>query len=166
MGLHWSEGSAFWPVKSFLYPQPEIGGSSQRADIALWRCMNPFLLVATGGALGAVARYGAGLVALRLAGAAAWPWGTFAVNLIGGLLIGLVTGWIAFKSSATSESVRLFAVVGVLGGFTTFSAFSLELVAMLERREMATAILYALASVILSVVAVFVGLTIMRKVFG
>lgn len=128
--------------------------------------MNQIILVATGGALGALARYGAGMAALRMTGAAGWPWGTFAVNLIGGLLIGLVTGWIAFKSSATSESIRLFAVVGVLGGFTTFSAFSLELVQMLERREMAIAALYALASVILSVGAVFVGLTVMRKVFG
>ncbi|WP_312137796.1 fluoride efflux transporter CrcB [Brevundimonas sp. BH3] len=128
--------------------------------------MNHFLLVATGGALGALARYGAGIAAFRLVGAGQWPWGTFAVNLTGGLLIGLITGWLAFKGSANGENIRLFAVVGVLGGFTTFSAFSLEVVAMLERREMATAALYALASVILSVVAVFVGLTIMRKVFG
>ncbi len=103
---------------------------------------------------------------VRAFGSGGWPWGTFAVNLVGGLLIGLVTGWIALKSQGTSEAVRLFAVVGVLGGFTTFSAFSLELVQMLERREMATAAGYALASVFLSVVAVFVGLIIMRKVFG
>ena len=128
--------------------------------------MMQILLVAIGGALGAVARYGAGLTMARLCGTGGWPWGTFAVNLIGGLLIGLVTGWIAFKAQAGSESVRLFAVVGVLGGFTTFSAFSLELVQMLERREMAMAAGYALASVFLSVVAVFVGLIIMRKVFG
>ena len=128
--------------------------------------MNPFLMVAAGGALGAVARYATGLAATRWLGAGGWPWGTLAVNLIGGLLIGLVTGWIAFRGSSQSEAIRIFTVVGVLGGFTTFSAFSLELVQMLERREMATAALYALASVFLSVVAVFVGLTIMRKVFG
>ncbi|WP_292054599.1 MULTISPECIES: fluoride efflux transporter CrcB [unclassified Brevundimonas] len=128
--------------------------------------MNPFLMVAAGGALGAMARYATGLVMVRAFGSGGWPWGTFAVNLVGGLLIGLVTGWIALKSQGTSEAVRLFAVVGVLGGFTTFSAFSLELVQMLERREMATAAGYALASVFLSVVAVFVGLIIMRKVFG
>lgn len=128
--------------------------------------MMQILMVALGGALGAVARYGAGITAVRLFGTGNWPLATFSVNLIGGLLIGLVTGWIAFKGTAHAETVRLFAVVGVLGGFTTFSAFSLELVQMLERREMATAALYALASVILSVVAVFVGLTIMRKVFG
>ena len=128
--------------------------------------MNPFLMVAAGGALGAMARYATGLAAARLMGAAAWPWGTFAANVIGGLLIGLVTGWIAYRGAAQSEAIRLFAVVGVLGGFTTFSAFSLEVVSLLERREMATATLYVLASVFLSVVAVFVGLTIMRKVFG
>lgn len=128
--------------------------------------MNSFLVVAAGGALGAMARYAAGLAAMRWVGIGGWPWATFSVNLIGGMLIGLVTGWIAFKGTAYAESVRLFAVVGVLGGFTTFSAFSLEMVQMLERREMATAALYALASVILSVVAVFAGLTVMRKVFG
>lgn len=123
-------------------------------------------LVAMGGALGAVSRYGVGLAASRWMGATAWPWGTFAVNLIGGLLIGLVSGWIAFKGATNSESIRLFAVVGVLGGFTTFSAFSLEVVQMLERREMAMAAGYALASVFLSTVAVFIGLLVMRKVFG
>ena len=128
--------------------------------------MNPFLMVAAGGALGAMARYATGLAAARLMGATAWPWGTFAANVVGGLLIGLVTGWIAHRGAAQSEAIRLFAVVGVLGGFTTFSAFSLEVVSLLERREMATATLYVLASVFLSVVAVFVGLTIMRKVFG
>ena len=123
-------------------------------------------MVAVGGAIGAMGRYGVGVLALRLLGPTAWPWATFGVNLIGGLLIGLVTGWLAFKANVQSETIRLFAVVGVLGGFTTFSAFSLEVVSLLERREMATAVLYALASVFLSVVAVFIGLTIMRKVFG
>jgi len=128
--------------------------------------MMQIFYVAVGGALGACARYGVGLAAERWAASGSWPWATFAVNLIGGLMIGLITGWIAFKATATSESIRLFAVVGVLGGFTTFSAFSLEVVTLLERREMATAALYALASVILSVGAVIVGLTVMRKVFG
>lgn len=128
--------------------------------------MNPFLMVAAGGALGAMARYAAGLAATRMFGAGSWPWGTFAANVVGGLLIGLVTGWLAYRGAVQSEAIRLFVVVGVLGGFTTFSAFSLEVVSLLERREMATATLYVLASVFLSVVAVFVGLTIMRKVFG
>jgi len=128
--------------------------------------MIQFLIVAIGGAMGAMARYGTGLAASRWLGATAWPWGTFGANLIGGLLIGLITGWIAFKGPANSESIRLFAVVGVLGGFTTFSAFSLELVNLLERREIAMALGYALASVFLSTVAVFIGLTVLRKDFG
>ncbi len=128
--------------------------------------MNSVLMVAAGGALGAVARYATGLAATRMFGAGSWPWGTLAVNVVGGLLIGLATGWIAYRGAAQSEAIRLFVVVGVLGGFTTFSAFSLEVVSLLERREMATATLYVLASVFLSVVAAFVGLTIMRKVFG
>ncbi|WP_409020460.1 fluoride efflux transporter CrcB [Brevundimonas vesicularis] len=128
--------------------------------------MKQILLVAMGGALGAVARYGAGLAAMRLIGQGIWPWATFGVNLLGGLLIGLLTGWLATRGPTSGESVRLFAIVGVLGGFTTFSAFSLEMVQMLERREMAMAAGYALASVLLSVVAVFIGLIIMRKVFG
>jgi len=113
-----------------------------------------------------VARYGTGVAVNRLLGATAWPLATMGVNVVGGLLIGLISGWIAFKASAQAETVRLFAVVGLLGGFTTFSAFSLEVVSLLERREIATAVIYALASVFLSVVAVFMGLTIMRKVFG
>lgn len=128
--------------------------------------MNSVLMVAAGGALGAVARYATGLAATRMFGAGSWPWGTLAVNVVGGLLIGLATGWIAYRGAAQSAAIRLFVVVGVLGGFTTFSAFSLEVVSLLERREMATATLYVLASVFLSVVAAFVGLTIMRKVFG
>ena len=74
--------------------------------------MMQIFYVAAGGALGACARYGAGLAFARWTTASGWPWATFAVNLAGGLMIGLITGWIAFKISATSESIRLFAVVG------------------------------------------------------
>lgn len=132
--------------------------------------MTRFLLVAGGGALGAMARYGLGLAVGRLAPAAgwpqSWPWGTFGANLIGGLLMGLLTGWLAFRSGAHQESIRLFAAVGVLGGFTTFSAFSLEVALLIERREMATAALYVAASVILAVAALFLGLLIARKAFA
>jgi len=128
--------------------------------------MKAFLLVGCGGALGAMARYGLGLICTRFEAGGGWPWATFSVNLTGGLLIGLVTGWITYKAQVDGEKVRLFVVVGVLGGFTTFSAFSLELVQMLERRETAMAAGYVLASVFLSVAAVFVGLAVMRKVVG
>lgn len=132
--------------------------------------MTRFLLVASGGALGAMARYALGLAAGRLAPGAAWPqswpWGTFGANLVGGLLMGLLAGWLALKAGAHQESIRLFAAVGVLGGFTTFSAFSLETALMIERREMATAALYVAASVVLAVAALFLGLLIARKAFA
>ena len=127
--------------------------------------MMQFLLVAAGGALGAVARYGLGLTVGRLAPGSAWPWGTFVANIIGGLLMGLLAGWLALKAGAGQENIRLFAAVGVLGGFTTFSAFSLEAALMIERRELATAFVYAVGSVVVSIAALFVGLMIARKLF-
>lgn len=127
--------------------------------------MTRFLLVAAGGALGSMARYGLGLTLGRLLPGAAWPWGTFAANLIGGLLMGLLAGWLAYRGQG-GESVRLFAAVGLLGGFTTFSAFSLETALMIQKRDWATAGLYVAASVIVSVAALFIGLMIARRVFG
>lgn len=128
--------------------------------------MTRLLLVALGGAIGASARYGLGLAALRLAPNAAWPWGTFAANVIGGLLMGLLTGWLALRGGAGQETVRLFAAVGVLGGFTTFSAFSLETMLMIERRQWALAGGYVGLSVVLAVAALFVGLMIARRAFA
>ena len=128
--------------------------------------MTRLLIVAAGGALGAVARYGVGACALRLFPAAAWPWGTLAVNVVGGLLMGVLAGWLAFRGGAHGESLRLFAAVGVLGGFTTFSAFSLEIALMIERRQFALAGGYVAASVVLSIAALFVGLMVARRAFG
>ena len=127
--------------------------------------MTRFLLVAIGGGLGAMARYGLGLAAGRLAPGAAWPWATLTANVAGGLLMGLLTGWLALKAGAGQESIRLFAAVGVLGGFTTFSAFSLETALMIERREIVPALVYAAGSVVLAIAALFVGLMIARKLF-
>lgn len=124
--------------------------------------MTRLLLVAAGGAIGALARYGIG----RLLPATGWPWATLGVNVIGGLLMGLLTGWLAFRGAGQGEGLRLFAAVGVLGGFTTFSAFSLETALMIERRQFGMAGGYALASVVLSVVALFLGLMIARRAFG
>lgn len=124
--------------------------------------MTGFLIVAAGGALGAVARYGIG----RLLPATGWPWATLTVNVVGGLLMGLLTGWLAFRGGVNSESPRLFAAVGVLGGFTTFSAFSLETALMIERRQLAMAGGYVAASVALSVLALFIGLMVARRAFG
>ena len=128
--------------------------------------MTRLLIVAAGGALGAVARYGVGVWTLRLFPTTQWPWATLAVNVVGGLLMGLLAGWLAFRGGAQSESLRLFAAVGVLGGFTTFSAFSLEAALMIERRQTAMAGGYVLASVILSIAALFLGLMVARRAFG
>ena len=127
--------------------------------------MDRFLLVAAGGAVGAVARYGLGLQAVRWLGSA-WPYGTLGANLLGGLLMGLLSGWLSQKGGGDPERFRLLLGVGILGGFTTFSAFSLETAAMIERRELGSALAYALVSVILSVVAVFAGLALARRGFA
>lgn len=127
--------------------------------------MTRLLLVAAGGAMGSVARYGVGVLAQRLTPGAAWPWATFGVNLLGGFLMGLLVGWLGARA-AGDDGVRLFAAVGLLGGFTTFSAFSLETALMIERRELGLAAGYAAASVVLSVAALFLGLLIARRVFA
>jgi len=119
--------------------------------------MQPLLLVAAGGAAGALARYGAGALALRL-GLAGFPWSTLAVNIIGGFAMGILAGWLADGAPA----LRLFLGVGVLGGFTTFSAFSLDVVRLLESNQLAPAFAYVLASVIASVLACWLGLALAR----
>ena len=124
------------------------------------------LLVAIGGALGSMARYGVGLGAARLFPASTWPWGTLTVNVLGGLAMGLLVGWLSLKAGVGQETVRVFAAVGVLGGFTTFSAFSLETALMIERRQFAMAGGYVAASVVLSIAALFLGLMVARRAFG
>ena len=128
--------------------------------------MTRFLLVAIGGAIGSVARYGLGVAAGRWAPNAGWPVGTFAANVIGGLLMGLLVGWLAFRGGAQQEAVRLFAAVGVLGGFTTFSSYSLEAAQMIERRQIGLAAAYVIGSVVLAIAALFVGLMVARRAFG
>lgn len=121
--------------------------------------MTRSLLVAAGGALGALARYGVGL----WLPATSLPWPTLTVNVVGGLLMGLLAGWLAMRGDGGAEGLRLFLAVGLLGGFTTFSAFSLETALMVERREWLTAAGYALGSVVLSVAALFAGLALARR---
>ncbi|MBR7620209.1 fluoride efflux transporter CrcB [Phenylobacterium sp. 20VBR1] len=127
--------------------------------------MDKVLLVALGGATGAVARYGLGIQSLRLFGPG-WPYGTFIANLMGGLMMGVLAGFLAFRGGADQEKLRLLLGVGVLGGFTTFSAFSLETALMIERRAYGVAASYAAASVLLSITALFVGLILARRVFA
>ena len=118
--------------------------------------MEKVLLVAAGGAAGAVTRYALGVQALRIWGSA-WPFGTFIANVSGGLLMGVLAGYLAHRGGADQERLRVLLGVGVLGGFTTFSAFSLDVVAMLERGAALSAIGYITASVGVSVAALFIG---------
>lgn len=127
--------------------------------------MNGFFLVALGGAIGASLRHGAGLAAVRL-GAAGWPWGTFFVNVTGSLAMGALIGWLALKGAEGGQNLRLFLATGVLGGFTTFSAFSLEVTEMIEQGALAKAASYAGASLLVGVAALFVGLWIARRVLA
>lgn len=120
------------------------------------------LLVGLGGALGAILRYLLALGFSRLPGGI-WPWPTFTANLAGGLAMGLLAGWLSLRGAEDGERVRLLMGVGLLGGFTTFSAFSLETLMMVERRAWGQAALYAGASVVLSTLAVFLGLLLVRR---
>lgn len=128
--------------------------------------MTRLLLVGLGGAIGSMARYCVGQGAARLFPAAAWPVGTLIVNVVGGLAMGLLVGWMGLRAGAGQENLRVFAAVGVLGGFTTFSAFSLETVLMIERRDYGMALAYVGLSVVLAVAALFAGLMLARASFG
>jgi len=121
------------------------------------------LLVAAGGATGAVGRFLVSLL-VRSSGAGVFPWATFGVNLAGCLLMGLLIGWLWRLPPGTSQAVRLFGGVGVLGGFTTFSAFSLELFQLIERRDMWPVLTYAGGSLLGGLIAFAVGLYFMRAV--
>ena len=139
-----------------------LGVSARSAHKAL---MNKLLLVAAGGAVGSVARYLVGVGAMRVMGSG-WPYGTFTVNIVGGFLMGCLASWLALRGNGSGEPWRVLLGVGVMGGFTTFSSFSLETALMIQKRDYVPAVSYAAASVLLSVAALFAGLLIVRKVFA
>lgn len=122
--------------------------------------MKSLFLVMAGGAFGVGARHLTGQAMLRLLGPG-WPWGTLTVNLLGGLAMGLLVGVLA-RSGDAYENARLLLGVGVLGGFTTFSAFSLDVVLMLQRGDWGPALGYVAASVVGAVLALLAGLSVVR----
>jgi fluoride exporter len=127
--------------------------------------MAGFLLVFLGAGLGGSLRHGVNLAALRLLGAG-FPYGTLAVNVAGSLAMGLLAGWFALRAGPVAQAWRLFLATGVLGGFTTFSAFSLDAATLWERGEAAAALFYVLASVAASLGALFGGLALARQLAG
>jgi CrcB protein len=121
-------------------------------------------LVALGGAIGAVLRHQTGRLLTLVVGPGpvmAFPWATLTVNVIGSLIMGLFAGWLA-RHGQGGEQLRLFVGVGVLGGFTTFSAFSLELMLLMERGQPFQAMTYGLVSVLAGLTALYFGLIVMR----
>ncbi|MGN6159399.1 MAG: fluoride efflux transporter CrcB [Devosia sp.] len=123
--------------------------------------MNPYLLVAVGGALGSVARYGTGVL-VGTVWRQSFPLGTMLINIVGSLAMGLLVGYLARTTPAWQNDARLFVAVGVLGGFTTFSSFSLDTISMIERGETAQAILYVVVSVGAGLAALWGALVLMR----
>lgn len=120
------------------------------------------LLIFIGGGLGAVARHSLSSFVMRQTGSG-FPYGTLAVNLIGAFLIGLIIEFSAVKLSIPKE-MKLLLVTGILGGFTTFSAFSLDMIVLMQRGAILSCVLYIAASVIGGLLAVYAGMSLIRAI--
>ena len=120
-----------------------------------------YLLVFFGGGLGATLRHLVNLICARAIGTG-FPWGTFIINISGSTVMGLIAGYLAVKGGA-SQPWRLFLMTGILGGYTTFSAYSLDAALLYERGELASAALYVVGSVVLSIAGLFAGLALVRQ---
>ena len=119
-----------------------------------------YLLVFIGGGLGSTLRHVVNIVCPRLCGTN-FPYHTFIINITGSTIMGLIAGYLAFKGDA-AQSWRLFLMTGILGGYTTFSAFSLDAAVLYERGEVGLTLLYVLGSVVLSILGLFAGLALVR----
>ena len=126
--------------------------------------MISYLLVFLGAGIGGALRHGVNLGCARYCGAA-FPWGTLTVNVAGSFIMGALAAWLAFRAGeGWSQPLRLFLATGILGGFTTFSAFSLDAVMIWERGEAGLAAAYVAASVVLSIAGLVAGLALVRAV--
>jgi CrcB protein len=121
--------------------------------------MVPYLIVFAGADLGGMARHAVNMATARLG--YAFPWGTLAVNVAGSFLMGVLTAWFALRTGMP-QHLRFFLTTGVLGGFTTFSAFSLDVALMWEKGAFGPAAVYVLGSVVLSVAGLFAGMAAVR----
>ena len=126
--------------------------------------MQAALIVFAGGGLGAVIRHLVNQGITRLVGFD-FPWGVMLINISGSFIMGLAAAFFAFKADASwSQPIRLFLTTGILGGYTTFSAFSLDVALLWERGEPLQTLLYVIGSVLLSVLGLFAGLTLVRVI--
>jgi CrcB protein len=120
-----------------------------------------YLIVFLGAGLGGALRHGVNVSAARMFGLG-FPFGTLIVNITGSFLMGLLAGYFAFRPGIVSQHARLFLTTGILGGFTTFSAFSLDTALLIERHAYGMAAGYAVGSVAASISALFFGLAVFR----
>ncbi len=123
--------------------------------------MQAVLLVGIGGAVGSMARYGLSVLVGRL-WSGSFPLAILLTNIAGSVLMGVLVGLLARFMPESGNEIRLFAAVGVLGGFTTFSSFSLDTIILLERGELAQATLYVVLSVVVCLAGLYLGLLITR----
>jgi CrcB protein len=124
------------------------------------RTLLGYLVVFFGAGLGGLLRHAVNRVTLLTGGG--YPWNTVVVNVVGSFAMGLLAGWWAFRGGS-HQTLRLFLATGVLGGFTTFSAFSLDAALLWERGRMAGAMLYITFTVVLALAGLFLGLALMRR---
>ena len=123
-----------------------------------------YLIVFLGGGMGAAARHGVNLLVARLIGPG-YPFGTFGINVLGSFLMGVIAEYFALKSGLP-QPLRLLLTTGILGGFTTFSTFSLESALLVERDQFAAAGIYVAASIVVGIGALFAGLAVVRFLIG
>ena len=124
--------------------------------------MTPYLLVGIGGALGAMLRYGAQVAIGNLPNG--FPVSTFLINIVGSVAMGVLIGLLAKFTPQYQNEIRLFVAVGIFGGFTTFSSFSLDAIALIERGDVLLAGVYIVGSVLLSIAGLWMGMLAMRVI--